>query len=881
MSAFASQRRSSKRAADQSSQATSFERIAEILQKGCLAVCLIGVPLTTAWAMESGIVAFWLASVVLASVGAIRVQRSVIGFRGSLIPVYVAGLGCLLVAAQLLQLPPSLLKHISPVQQSLFAEWGQLHDALSTPAEWQTISLTPALTKSSLILGLGYLAFVVGLVLFLSSWQNVKWLIRVVAVSAGLMAAVGLAQLLAGNGKFLWCFENPMRSAGWPAKGTFTNQNHFAGFLSLGFGPCLLLVLGYDTKRFSGQGKPERRPAGEGDSIRFDSVQKGWAVVTMILLLAGLLSFSRGGILSMLVSIAICCIFLRGRLNLVMRFIVPALTFCILGLFAFGTEAFSSKWDLLVTSSSLTDVSAARVALWQSLVDAIPSFAMAGAGAGSHAEVYPIWLEQDFGMRFSHAENGYLQLLVEMGIPGALLLVFGLYSLTRGIVFVCRNGRDSDRVIAGVCAAGLISGLAHSLMDFVWYIPAYLIVTLTLAVLLFRISDLCHVHSEALLLNSRRRFGYYAPVLVLLLIVPLSCWALPRAIADANSEADWLSYRGAAIAAERFDLGEGLLPEHVNGMIGALESCLKKDSTDYRAMSELAVMYLRRFEMSQADGENPMTLAEIRNTVQSVRFESHRKMLQWMTTAFGDGVGDLFRAAIVARKSIDGQPLRASPYLVLHQLSFMISTQDGIEDLLMDQALRVRPHDAAIRYAAGIADIESGRLDEGYQKLSFAFHKDIRLRGVILNQMADILNLRELVSVLHPDLDATTQVFEVYLDRADPVDLQWIAERFRAEFAQSKRPQQSKFWYSAAAVFEYLGDNTAEVAALKKALLLSPQAYANHRRVALRISEVSEHDKAISALKRCLIRNPEDQVVKRRLSELMNTSVLNSAGLTN
>lgn len=862
---------------DSRTQAFSVEGTAEAVQKCCLAVILVGVPLTTAWAKEGGLVVFLVASVILTLAGVIRGWSSKHNYYLLTLPVCVVGASCLLIAMQLVSLPESMLKFLSPVQQNLFADWGKLHLASVTPDRWNTISLTPHLTESCLALAMSYFQFTVGVTLFLKSTGSVSWLVRTIAISAVTMAVIGIAQLLSGTEKFLWLFENPMRSAKWPAKGTFTNQNHFAGFLSLGLGPCLMQIFGV---QINGRGRQKNRAAFSGsDSVGLPSalVQKFWVAASAVILLAGVLTFSRGGLAALCVAALVCGFTFRDRLVSFSKFLLPAITFCILGLIAFGAEAFSSKWNLLVTSSSLEDVSSGRAALWQSLIDAAPSFAFWGAGAGSHAEVYPVWMQQDFAVRFSHAENGYLQLLIEMGLPGIILLCLALFALLRGVITAYRRGADNARLTIGVCSAGVIAGLVHSFADFVWYMPGYLIVNLTLVILLFQLSS--PVTKQASDTADQPSVGQrsFHPWMALLTILPLCYWGGPRAIADANSEGYWLSYRGGAIATDRVKLGNGLVGEEVDSMISALESCLEKDPADCRAMSELAVMYLRRFEMNQVESDNPMSLSEIRSTVRSVNFDSKREMLQWMVKAFGDGVGDLFRSVILSRRSIVGQPLRASPYLVLHQLGFMISSDEGFGEDLINQALAVRPHDAGVHYAAGISDIESGNLDLGYDRLAFAFRKDVGLRKLILSQLVELLTVQEAVGILRPESDAMIPVFEAYREVSEQSDVVWAAERFRADFVEADHPQRSTYWYSAASIFEYLGDHEAEIEALKKALLLSPQAYSGHRRVALRISEIGQYGEAVSALKRCLIRNPSDEDVKQRLTELQH----NSAGLTN
>ena len=51
---------------------------------------------------------------------------------------------------------------------------------------------------------------------------------------ATLLAVVGVAQYLFGNGKFLWIYQHPYRDTFDAVQGPFIDKNHFAHLLALG-----------------------------------------------------------------------------------------------------------------------------------------------------------------------------------------------------------------------------------------------------------------------------------------------------------------------------------------------------------------------------------------------------------------------------------------------------------------------------------------------------------------------------------------------------------------------------------------------------------------------------------------------------------------------
>ena len=128
------------------------------------------------------------------------------------------------------------------------------------------------------------------------------------------------------------------------------------------------------------------------------------------------------------------------------------------------------------------------VLIWQANWQAISEGGIAGSGAGTHRDIYPVYFSHSWPTVFTHAENGYLQMATEMGLPGVLLLLstFGV-----ALVWAVRAWRRCELREEIACLGAILAALAvsaaHSVVDFVWYIPA----TMTLVVLL--LAALCRL----------------------------------------------------------------------------------------------------------------------------------------------------------------------------------------------------------------------------------------------------------------------------------------------------------------------------------------------------------------------------------------------------
>ncbi|HBO45671.1 MAG TPA: hypothetical protein DD670_17440, partial [Planctomycetaceae bacterium] len=343
----------------------------------------------------------------------------------------------LLVAVQLTPLPHDWLNRLSPRAVELLTLWGPESDSAVSLGVWNRLSLTPGETRAGLILLISYSLLFLVTVQRVHGVEDIERILRWCALAAVAMAAFGLIQYFAGNGKFFWFHESPYSTTDGVVKGSFTNRNHFAHFMALGIGPLVWWLHAWYRREApeASSGTAVRRYSNE--PVRWCTLQNAARLLPCLavamVVLAALLSLSRGGNTSLFLAATIAMVVcgraaaVQGRVLLGAGFagvlIVGALNF-------FGTEydkVSNRLGDLSSGSIEQVDQLAARRTIWATTVAAIPDFALFGSGVGSFREVYPIHDESPANGTFaSHAENGPLQVALETGVVGTALLACGI-----------------------------------------------------------------------------------------------------------------------------------------------------------------------------------------------------------------------------------------------------------------------------------------------------------------------------------------------------------------------------------------------------------------------------------------------------------------------
>ena len=351
-------------------------------------------------------------------------------------------LGLAIVLVQLIPLPPGIWEHLGP--RSVIAEGYRI---LGMPAPSLPLSVTPYESISSLLSLIPPLAMLAALLRI-----GCRPLLLVLALVAGTFAGILLGALQVSN-------PDPSASSWYLheetnfglATGFFANANHMADLLVISL-PFLAAVLA--------------RAGRSGRNVQRYSAAVALVAGAALVIAVGIaLNGSLAGYgLAVPVLLASAMIMLPGRSG-ALRW-MPALC-AILLIAAVGwlaTTPLSSESTL--RSNAQTSVQS-REEILRTSAKAATDFMPLGSGIGSFQRVYALYEDHDRldpTTYVNHAHNDYVEIALETGVPGLIVLALFLVWWARAAWRAWRPANPDPYARAASVASAAI--LIHSLVDF-------------------------------------------------------------------------------------------------------------------------------------------------------------------------------------------------------------------------------------------------------------------------------------------------------------------------------------------------------------------------------------------------------------------------------
>jgi putative inorganic carbon (HCO3(-)) transporter len=287
--------------------------------------------------------------------------------------------------------------------------------------------------------GLYFIAFYLASVL--PRPRDISWLLGGLLLAGALSALLGLWQYKSGIQTSLsWIDIKQAEDIRTRIFGPFDNPNIFAEYLTFILPAGLVLLV------------TERRWLG----------RVIWGTVLALAAAALVLTFSRGGWLAAVAAVLVLGLLWEPRLLVA----VAALTVLM------PTVASDQVMQRASSIGSLEDSSNTfRLSIWVAALSMIRSYWFTGIGLGTAAfnQVYPQFMIA--GTPAIHTHNLYLQLALELGMPGLLVFLWLLVAVLARSLRALPRLSYRNRGVLTALMAGLAGFLLHGAVDNVWYSP--------------------------------------------------------------------------------------------------------------------------------------------------------------------------------------------------------------------------------------------------------------------------------------------------------------------------------------------------------------------------------------------------------------------------
>jgi O-antigen ligase len=246
--------------------------------------------------------------------------------------------------------------------------------------------------------------------------------------------------------------------------GTFANRNYFAGYLVM----VIPLSIGFLFSREANQPGRPRDWRHRLSTLDGKTLLLGFGLILMILGLV--LSASRMGIVSLLISFSLISLLFRSTHLKPRLSRVPILLF--------GLALLWATWiGLDVVVSRFFTMSRSIENRWLMLANTFKifkDFPLLGSGLGTFTEIFPLYRSfHIIGLR-THAENDFLQLASETGLIGAglLLLLFLFLFVKAASKIRALAHREPERYIGVGGLVGILALMFLSIVERNIQVPA-------------------------------------------------------------------------------------------------------------------------------------------------------------------------------------------------------------------------------------------------------------------------------------------------------------------------------------------------------------------------------------------------------------------------
>jgi O-antigen ligase len=247
--------------------------------------------------------------------------------------------------------------------------------------------------------------------------------------------------------------------------GTFANRNCFAGYLLMVIPLSIGFFLSRETYRYGRFMDWRHRLS----SLDGKTLLLGFGLILMILGL--ILSASRGGIISLLLSFSLMIFLFRNPIG--------RERFSKISVLIFGLAVLWAAWiglDVVISRffSASEDFIGGRWSRWVATFGILKDFPLLGSGLGTFTEVYSMYRSMHIVGLDIQAENDFLQLASEVGLIGIIpLLVLFCFLFFKAASGIRSLSPDEPQRYVGIGGlVGILALMFHSIVQKNLQLPA-------------------------------------------------------------------------------------------------------------------------------------------------------------------------------------------------------------------------------------------------------------------------------------------------------------------------------------------------------------------------------------------------------------------------